>query len=235
MSDRKVWAKILRILGIIFMGITAVFTLMAGIGTTCVAFAAEKFSASMALIAPYKWLYILFVIFTTAVGVMMIRATIMIIKSKDGAYRYALLTLILGIVIGLIHIFASRAIRGKSMPTDGVVYMNVLTLILFLIFRIPALWKEIDFSKPGGKGAKTMGAAFTLILSGVAVLSAPLWGAATHTFIPGGTNWANAWPFQMNLIGTLLCLSGIGFLFSPLFTKISERISQREVLPKRVS
>ncbi len=164
MTDRKGWAKILRVLGIIFMGITAIFTLMAGIGTTCVAFAAEKFSASMALIAPYKWLYILFVIFTTAIGVMMIRATVMIIKSKDKAYRYALITLILGIVIGLIHIIASRAIRGKSMPTDGVVYMNVLTLILFLIFRIPALWKEIDFSKPGGKGAKTMGAAFTLIL-----------------------------------------------------------------------
>jgi hypothetical protein len=54
MKDRKGWAKILRILGIIFMGITAIFTLMAGIGTTCVAFAAEKFSASMALIAPYK-------------------------------------------------------------------------------------------------------------------------------------------------------------------------------------
>ena len=234
MSDRKVWAKILRILGIIFMGITAVFTLMAGIGTTCVAFAAEKFSASMELIAPYKWLYILFVIFTTAIGVMMIRATIMIVKSKDGAYRYALLTLILGIVIGLIHIFASRSIRGKSMPTDGVVYMNVLTLILFLIFRIPSLWKEIDFSKPGGKGAKTMGAAFTLILSGVAVLSAPFWGATTHTFVPGGTNWANAWPLQMNLIGTILCLAGSGLFFLPLLAKIPHKFSIRENFSRRI-
>ncbi len=149
MSDRKRWAKVLRVLGIIFMGITAVFTLMAGIGTTCVAFAAEKFSASMALITPYKWLYILFVIFTTAIGVMMIRATVMIIKSKDKAYRYALLTLVLGIVIGLIHIIASRMIRGKSMPTDGVVYMNILTLIIFLIFSIPAGKKLIFPNHPG--------------------------------------------------------------------------------------
>jgi hypothetical protein len=234
MSERKGWAKILRVLGIIFMGLTAIFTLMAGIGTTCVAFAAEKFSASMALIAPHKWLYILFVVFTTAIGVMMIRATVMIIKSKDGAYRYALLTLILGIVIGLIHIFASRAIRGKSMPTDGVVYMNVLTLILFLIFRIPSFWKEIDFSKPGGKGAKTMGAAFTLILSGVAVLSAPLWGATTHTFIPGGTNWANAWPMQMNLIGTILCLAGSGIFLLPLVAKITNKFSIRENFSSRI-
>ena len=234
MTDRKGWAKILRVLGIIFMGITAIFTLMAGIGTTCVAFAAEKFSASMALIAPYKWLYILFVIFTTAVGVMMIRATVMIIKSKDKAYRYALLTLILGIVIGLIHIIASRTIRGKSMPTDGVVYMNVLTLVIFLVFRIPALWKEIDFSKPSGKDSSRLGAAFTLLLCGIAILTAPYWGAATHTFIPGGTNWANAWPLQMNLIGTILCLAGSGFLFLPQLAKIPHKFSIREDFSRRI-
>jgi len=234
MKDRKGWAKTLRILGIIFMGITAIFTLMAGIGTTCVAFAAEKFSASMALIAPYKWLYILFVVFTSAIGVMMIRATIMIIKSKDKAYRYALFTLILGIVIGLIHIIASRAIRGKSMPTDGVVYMNVLTMIIFLVFRIPALWKEIDFSRPSGKDSSRLGAAFTLLLCGIAVLTAPLWGAATHTFIPGGTNWANAWPLQLNLIGTILCLAGSGLLFLPDLAKIPKFFSIRENFSRRI-
>jgi len=235
MSDRKTWGKILRIVGIILMGITAVFTLMAGIGTTCVAFAAEKFSESMALIAPYKWLYILFVIFTTAIGVMMIRATIMIIKSKDHAYRYAMLSLILGIVIGVIHIVASRAIRGKSMPTDGVVYMNVLTLLIFLIFRIPALWKEIDFSKPAGKGAGRIGAAFALVLCGFAVLTAPVWGASTHTFFPGGTNWANAWPLQMNLIGTLLCLSGVGLFNAPLWVKVLSLRSLRNLVSRRIS
>jgi hypothetical protein len=234
MTDRKGWAKILRILGIIFMGITAIFTLMAGIGTTCVAFAAEKFSASMALIAPYKWLYILFVVFTSAIGVMMIRATIMIIKSKDKAYRYTLFTLILGIVIGLIHIIASRAIRGKSMPTDGVVYMNVLTMIIFLVFRIPAIWKEIDFSRSSGKDSSRLGAAFTLLLCGIAVLTAPLWGAATHTFIPGGTNWANAWPLQLNLIGTILCLAGSGLLFLPDLAKIPKIFSIRENFSRRI-
>jgi hypothetical protein len=34
---KKWWAKILRIVGIVLMGITAVFTIMGGIGTTCVA------------------------------------------------------------------------------------------------------------------------------------------------------------------------------------------------------
>jgi hypothetical protein len=220
MAGRKGWAKALRVIAIIFMGITAVFTLMAGIGTTCVALAAEKFSASMALIAPYKWVYILFVIITTAVGVMMVRATIMIIKSKDQAFRYSMISLLAGIVIGVIHVIVSRSIRGKSMPTDGVVYFTVITLLVFLIFRIPALWKEIDFSKPAGKNTSINAAAFTLIICGIAVLTAPLWGAATHTFIPGGVNWANAWPLQMNLAGSILCLAGIFLLAAPLRKKL---------------
>lgn len=187
----------------------------------------------MALIAPYKWVYVLFVIFTTAIGVMMVRATVMIIKSKEKAFQTALISLILGIVIGVIHMIVSQAIRGKSMPTDGVVYTNVLTLIIFLIFRIPALWKEIDFSKPVGKNVGRNAAAFTLVLSGAAVLTAPLWGAATHTFIAGGTNWANAWPLQMNLIGTLLCLSGTGILAAQYFYKVVSLNSIRARLPKR--
>ncbi len=235
MSERKGWAKLLRIIAIIFMGITAVFTLMAGIGTTCVALAAEKFSASMALIAPYKWVYVLFVILTTAVGVMMVRATVLIIKSKDNAFRSSMLSLILGIVIGVIHMIVSRAIRGKSMPTDGVVYFTVLTLILFLIYRIPALWKEIDFSKPAGKNTGRTAAAFTLFLCGGAVLTAPYWGAATHTFIPGGTNWANAWPLQMNLIGSFLWICGIGILAAPILQKVPAIKSIRMQLLKRFS
>lgn len=220
MSDRKGWAKVLRVVGIIFMGITAVFTLMAGIGTTCVAVAAASFGASMAPIAPYQWLYVLFVLLTTAIGVMMVRATVLIIKSKPQSYRYALITLVLGIIIGVIHMLVSRALRGKSMPTDGVVYFTVITLILMAIFRIPSLWKEIDFSKPAGKNDSRNAAAFTLLLCGAAVLTAPVWGSATHTFLPGGINWANAWPVQMNLVGSLLCLAGIGILFSSLIMRL---------------
>lgn len=211
------------------MGITAVFTLMAGIGTTCVAVAAASFGESMAPIAPYQWLYVLFVLTTTAVGVMMVRATIMIIKSKPQSYRYAIITLILGIVIGAIHMLVSRALRGKSMPTDGVVYFTVLTLILMAIYRIPALWKEIDFSKPAGKADSRNAAAFTLLFSSAAILTAPIWGSATHTFLPGGTNWANAWPVQMNLIGSLMFLAGLGILSSGLFKRLF--IAGKSALP----
>jgi len=209
MSNKKGWAKVLHAVGIVFMGITAVFTIMAGAGTSCVAFAAERFGPNTAPIAPYSWLYILFVILTTAIGVMMVRAVVLLIKKNANAYRYTIISLLLGIGIGIIHMIASRALRGKSMPTDGVVYGTLLTLFLFLIFKIPSIWKEMRFGQADKDDTNTTAAAITLALAGVAILTAPLWGLSTHTFIPGGMNWANAWPIQMNLIGSLLIMSGL--------------------------
>lgn len=111
------------------MGLTAVFTLLGGAGTVCVALAAERFGEKMALIAPYKWLYILFVLVTLAIGVLGVRALILVIKGRPGSYRAAMVVLIAGSVVGVIHMTASRLIRGASMPVDAVVYTTVLTLI----------------------------------------------------------------------------------------------------------
>lgn len=215
MSDTKWWGKILRVLGIIFMGITAVFTLMAGIGTTCVAVAAKNFGPKMAAIAPYSWLYILFVLLTTAIGVYMVKALIGLLKKKPQAYRDSIISLVLGIIIGVIHMIVSRSLRGSSMPTDGVVYVTVLTLIVFSIFKIPGIWQEVHLDGTKPDDINRTAAAFTLLLCGIAVLTAPIWGASTHVFVEGGQNWANAWPTQMNMIGILLLATGIFTLFSP--------------------
>ena len=87
MEKPKWWGKTLRVIGIIFLGITAVATIMAGIGTTCVAVAAENFGPNMAIIAPYSWLYIIFVVVTSAIGVYMVKALINMIKKKQQAYK----------------------------------------------------------------------------------------------------------------------------------------------------
>lgn len=215
MSGTKWWGKTLRVLGIIFMGITALFTLMAGIGTTCVAVAAKNFGPKMAAIAPYSWLYILFVLLTTAIGVYMVKALIGLLKKKPQAYRDSIISLVLGIIIGVIHMIVSRSLRGSSMPTDGVVYVTVLTLIVFSIFKIPGIWQELHLDGTKPDDINRIAAAFTLLLCGIVVLTAPIWGASTHIFVEGGQNWANAWPTQMNMIGILLLATGIFTLFSP--------------------
>ncbi len=132
------WAKTLRILGIVLMSLTAAFTLLGGAGTTCVALNPTGWEGKFAGIAPFQWLWILFVLVGLAAGVMGVRAVALLVRGRKNAYRYALIALLLGTGINLIHVFASRALRGASMPLDAVLYTNVLTLVVFLSVPSPA-------------------------------------------------------------------------------------------------
>jgi len=205
------WGKTLRFIGILLMGITALFTIAGGLGTTCVALNPTGFGESMAKLAPFQWLYIVFVIATTAIGIMAARAVFLLAKGRSNSYRYAIIALVLGIVVGAIHMMVSRSLRGKSMPVDGVVYTTVLTLIVFLIFRIPKIWQGVDFTS-GESSDKTgkMAAAITLLVTGILTLTVQYWAGPTHTW--DGTNWAAAFLVTSTMLGIGLCLGGTGLL-----------------------
>lgn len=194
------WGKTLRFIGIMLMGITALFTLAGGLGTTCVALNPTGFGESMAKLAPFQWLYILFVIVTTGIGIMAARTVFMLAKGKPNSYRDALIVLISGIVVGGIHMLVSRSLRGKSMPVDGVVYTTVLTLIVFLLFRIPKIWQGVDYTS-GSSDDKTgnLAAAVTLLATGILTLTVHYWAGPTHTW--GGTNWAAAFLVTSTMLG----------------------------------
>jgi hypothetical protein len=204
MTPNSIPAKLLRILGIILMGLTAVFTLMSGAGTTCVALAAERFGPNMAPIAPYKWLYILFVLVTLAIGVMGVRAVVLLVKGRPNAYRYTWITLVAGTVVGGVHMLVSRALRGKSMPVDAVVYTTLITLAVFLLFRLPGLRHMTDTSKTGN--ASGMGGGLAAIMAGAAVLTVQYWAGPTHTW--GGVNYADVWHNAFLVTGWGLALAG---------------------------
>ena len=204
---KKWWAKILRIVGIILMGMTAVFTMMGGIGTTCVALNPNGYEGKFSGIAPYQWLYILFVVVTFAFGVMGGRATWLLIRNRPNAYRYSIIALLGGTIVGVIHMLVSRALRGGSMPVDMVTYFNILTLAVFLIFRIPPLWKEIGFGQSAA--SRTAGAAggMASISCGVIALTIQYWMGPTHTL--GGVNYADVWHVQLQLLGWLFIFAGL--------------------------
>ena len=214
MSRNTWWGKTLRFIGILLMGITALFTIAGGLGTTCVALNPTGFGESMALLAPFQWLYILFVIVTTAIGIMAARAVLLLAKGKPNSYRYAIFALILGIVVGVIHMLVSRALRGKSMPVDGVVYTTVLTLIVFLIFRIPKIWLGADYTA-GSSDDQTgkLAASITLLVTGILTLSVQYWAGPTHIW--GGTNWAAAFLVTSTMLGFGQLLGGAALLWMP--------------------
>lgn len=207
-------AKFLRFIGILFMSLTAAFTVLGGVGTSCAALFPTKWD-SMAPLAPFQWLYILFVLVTTAIGVLGIRAVVMLAKGKKGAYKAAMTALVLGIVVGVVHILTSRALRGSSMPVDAVVYITVLTFVIFLIFRIPAIWAGVDYAKaPRKEGKKNAGAAS--IVAGALCLAIPFLMASTHTW--GGVNYADAFHATMTISGITLVLGGVGLVMGDWLT-----------------
>lgn len=208
-------SKVLRFIGILFMSFTAVFTLLGGAGTTCAALNPTNWE-SMAPLAPYQWLYILYVIVTIAIGVLGVRAVVLLIKARKNAYRSALVALITGVVVGVIHIATSRALRGSSMPVDAVVYITVLTLAIFLLFRIPGIWKGVDFSKAPKKESKKSGGTAAIVVAAF-ILTIQFWMAPTHTW--NGINYADAFNTTMVISGVLILLVGITLLLPVLFLK----------------
>lgn len=170
----------------------------------CAAFAPTNWD-SMSPLASAQWLYILYVLLTTAIGVYGIRAVVLLVKGTQNAYKTALIAMIAGVVVGGIHIVTSRAIRGASMPVDLVVGITLLTLIVFLIFRIPYIWAGVDYAKAPKKERKAAGGGAALLLGGLCLTIQRLM-VATHTW--DGINYADAFNTTMTVAGMLLLFTG---------------------------
>ena len=209
MSSRNTWwGKTLRIIGIVLMSLTAAFTIMGGAGTSCVALNPTGFGEKFAAIARVQWLYVLFVLVTLAIGIMGVRAVVLLVKGTKNAYRYTMIALALGILVGGGHMAASRLLRGSSMPVDMVVYTTALALIVFLLFRIPGVWQGVNFEKPvAEKTTGRLAAAIALGASGLLVLSIQFIMAPTHSI--DGMNYADVWHSALTLIGLGLVLAAI--------------------------
>jgi hypothetical protein len=210
MSTKSSFAKALRFTGIVLMALTGGFTFLGGVGTTCAALFPTKYE-SMAALAPFQWLYILFVLTGIGLGIMGIRATVMLVKGAENSYRDAVYVLLAGAVIGFMHMDLSRALRGKSMPVDAVVYTTALTLVIFLLFRIPAIWQGVDFTKAKFKDNKPASGAAAIVV-GLFTLTIQYTMGSTHTW--GGVNYADAFNTSMTAIGIACLLVGMGIFIN---------------------
>jgi len=211
MSRNTWWGKTLRFIGIVLMALTGGFTLLGGIGTSCAAFFPEnpKWIDSLGALAPFQWLYILFVLTGIAIGVWGIWATVKLVRGTSDSYAMSLQALIVGAVIGGFHIYMSRMLRGNSQPVDMVVYTTVLTLIVFLLFRLPFIWSGVNFDKGNNKTNNMAGGAAAILL-GALTLTIQYTMGSTHTW--SGVNFADAFNAAMTLIGSALIIGGTGFL-----------------------
>lgn len=200
--------KFLQFIGILFMGITAALTLLSGVGTSCVALDPSQYETMLG-IAPFQWLYILYVLVSVAIGVLGIRATIQLAKGKKNSERSAFIALVAGIAVGVLHMTTSRALRGSSIPLDYIVYFTVLTLIIFLIFRISKVRSLVNFEKEIDNSSGAAGGMVSIV-AGMLFLSVQMWAGPTH--ILNGINYADAFHNAMLFSGSGLILLGIGLI-----------------------
>lgn len=216
MSHNSWFAKILRFIGIVLMGLTGAFTTLGGIGTFCAALFPERYETMNALIA-FQWLYIFFMISGILIGIWGIVDAVLLVRGTRRAYLYSVLALGSGVVIGGIHIFMSRMLRGKSMPVDAVVYSSLITLVVFLLFRLPGIWQGVDFSRGNSKSNRPAGGV-AAVLSGLLTLGVKYMMASTHTW--DGVNYAGAFNTTLTMLGVMLILGGLGLLLAHVFSHV---------------
>jgi hypothetical protein len=204
--------KILRILGIVLFALTTVFNLMGGIGTYCVALNPTGWSPAMAKLAPYQWLYILLMAVATVVAIWGIAVTIALARGKKTAYRDALIVLALSAVAAGVQTYASIALRGKGAPQNTRFYITTFTLVVFLILRLPPIWKLIGGFRRGGEGDWQTPAGLAAFVGGLVSLTTPLWAGPTHIG-PDGAHWVNVLRLPLLVGGALLAFGGASLVW----------------------
>jgi len=202
--------KIVRVIAIVLVALTAIVNVVGGAGTYCAAFTPEKYDSMKALI-PLQWLYQVLVFTVVGVGLAGAWSTYSLARAQKNSYGAALTILIVGVALAVVQMAASRSLRGKSMPTDLRLYVGGLTLIVFLFLRLPGIWQASGMGdSASGSGAWQAPTGVASIVMGLTVLTVPLWVGNSHTF--DGFNWVHAWDWQLLLIGVALLLGGIALL-----------------------
>lgn len=201
--------RTLRIVFIVFMGMTGFMNLVGGIGTSCAAFFTKKYPPMWSLL-DYQWLYQTFVVVTTLIGIAGIWATISLVRARKGSYNLSLIVLVLGSIIGAIHYYASLAIRGAAAPANVVFYINALTLVIALLFKLPKVREQVDLEKPALKADRAAAAGLASIIAGAVLLTVAYWAGPSHMY--QGVNWVNFIFWPLNIFGMGLAFGGFGLL-----------------------
>lgn len=207
-----------RFIAIALLGLTAIFTLMGGVGTTCVAFNAEKYDSMIALV-PVKPIFQVLVVVSIAAALYGIYATVQAVRRQPGAYKAALIALTVGLLSSGVQFYYSLTLRGSTAPNSMRLYLTAFTLAVFLLLRLPPLWQRSGFDKrasgPDGSDAAIGGAA--LVLGGLLTLTTPLWAAPTH--ILGGFNYAGIINLPLAAAGLAMIVGGGALLWRAKYRK----------------
>jgi len=207
MNDRL--GKALRTAAIVLMGLTAAMNVLGGAGTSCAAFFTKKYPPMWDLF-DYRWLYQALVITTVPLGIANIWATLAVARGKKQAYRNSLVLLVIGTILGGIQMYASLTLRGKAVPANMKFYINALTLLVYVLYRLPGIRERFDLTQAGDGTDTTTAGGLAAMVAGCVVLSTAAWAGPSHAF--QGANWVHLLQVPLNIGGTFLLVLGLALL-----------------------
>jgi len=228
MSDR--WARALRAGAVILMGFASVFTLLGGAGTACVAFSADSYGRAFAAFVPYMPVYQLFVYFNAVTGIAGIAVTYFLLRGRRRAHAVVLATLGLYIIAAGVQMWYSSVLRETSFfdtaPNSMRLYVYVLTLVVFIILKLPGVRDRVDFNVPWrNRKSRDSAGGVAAIFTGALMLATPFWAAANHA--PYGENLIYVLAVPLAVVGSLLVLLGLGLLALSAMGISREQVSAR--------
>jgi TRAP-type C4-dicarboxylate transport system permease small subunit len=219
--------KVLRISAIIMMGMTAAMNLFGGAGTYCAAFSNNiGYRMAFKALMDYRWLYQIVMVTTVLTGIAGVMALIKLIRGKPGVYRFTLIVLAIGTVLGGTQFFASLILRGAATPANVKFFINLATLLLFLSFLLPGIKDKVDFSQPMEKAEKDSTAGIVSILVGITALTIFAWAGPSHTYF--GENWVYVLEIPLLVVGTTLTVGGFITVLRAMLNIFSEQVINQE-------
>lgn len=214
--------RIVRAVIVALLALTAVFNIAGGIGTSCVAIDATRFGPTMAVLAPYRWLYRAFSVLGLLTGVWEATATVTLLRRRfmKRAWRSAIRSLVGGGIVAGAHTVASQLIRGSSAPANMRLAFTVLTLLIMWALD-PWVAEGAPSDTEDGHGAGDGGiatpAAAGFFTAGAVLIG--MEGMVRGTHLLGGTDYSSAFRALLVPVGVALIVAGAAVMVMRLMIR----------------
>ncbi len=193
---------------LVLMAATTAMTLLGAVGTSCLAFNGNLYGPAFKWIVPYMPTYQMIVYISLVAGVAATLVCYAIVRGDRWFYLGGLVTLLVAGGAVAVQMYYTSYLRDipfmNAAPANVRFIITVITLIAFVLVRIPTVWNKSGLGMPTNKpGSPTGALGIALGAAGLLIVSTPVWAGPTH-MLDG-----------YNLVNTLelpLTVDGIGLL-----------------------
>ncbi len=192
-------------------------TLLGAVGTACLAWNGNLYGPPFKWIVPAMPMYQTLVYISLVAGVALAIVTYAFLRGDRWFYIGSLIFLIVGGGAAAYQMYLTSSLKQISFlatpPTNIRFYITVATLIAFIIVRFPGIW-----NKSGLGSGKSSGGSFTaptgmaLMLTGVMLMTAPMWASPEHVI--DGFNYVTTLQVPLFIDGLGLTLAGAVIFFA---------------------